>query len=126
MKQNKLLDSSRKPVNTAGMKTTFDLPDQLIRQAKARAAEEGRPLRELVAEALAEKLQEPRGGAGKRPIGYREGQRETWEQWKSHLVQQPDGTWLNTDAIDDPAFFEYIDALRREPHEPRNPFEDQR
>lgn len=111
------------------MKTTFDLPDPLVRRAKALAAEQGRPLRELVAEAIAEKLRNPAPVAvgGKLvPVGRREGRRETWEEWKSHLVQQPDGTWLNTDAIDDPAFFEYIDSLRSEHHERRNPFEDQK
>jgi hypothetical protein len=111
------------------MKTTFDLPDQLIRQAKSLAAQQGRPLRELVAEAISEKLHSSalRTPGGKLiPVGRREGRRETWEEWKSHLVQQPDGTWLNTDAIDDPAFFEYIDSLRREHHERRNPFEDQK
>lgn len=38
------------------MKTTFDLPDELVRKAKALAAQQGRPLRNLVAEAIAEKL----------------------------------------------------------------------
>jgi hypothetical protein len=32
------------------MKTTLDLPDHLVRQAKQRALQEGRTLRELVAE----------------------------------------------------------------------------
>ena len=38
------------------MKTTLDLPDSLFRRAKSAAAERGIPLRELVSEALAEKL----------------------------------------------------------------------
>ena len=38
------------------MKTTFDLPEALLREAEAAAAREGRPLRDLVADALAEKL----------------------------------------------------------------------
>lgn len=38
------------------MKTTLDIPDDLFRKAKITAAEEGRSLRELVAEALREKL----------------------------------------------------------------------
>ena len=38
------------------MKTTFDLPDPLVRQAKALAARQGRPLRDFVAEAIDEKL----------------------------------------------------------------------
>ncbi len=108
------------------MKTSFDLPDPLIRKAKALAAEQGRPLRELVAEALAAKLEAPAAGGGGRLIGYREGRRETWEEWRSHLVRQPDGSWLNTDAIDDPAFFETLDSLRAEHHERRDPFADRK
>ena len=35
-----------------GMRTTVDLNDQLLRDAKKRAAEEGRPLRAVIEEAL--------------------------------------------------------------------------
>lgn len=38
------------------MKTTLDLPDVLFRHAKSVAAQRGIPFRELVSEALAEKL----------------------------------------------------------------------
>jgi len=38
------------------VKTTVDIPDNLLRQAKSAAAERGIPFRALVAEALAEKL----------------------------------------------------------------------
>ena len=38
------------------MKTTIDIPDPLFRRAKSRAAERGQTLRQLVAEALQEKL----------------------------------------------------------------------
>ena len=38
------------------MKTTIEIPDPLFRRAKARAAERGQALRQLVAEALQEKL----------------------------------------------------------------------
>lgn len=108
------------------MKTSFDLPEPLLRRAKALAAEQGRPLRDLVAEALAEKLKVQGSTVAGRnvPVGRREGRRETWEEWKSHLEQQPDGSWLNTDGIDAPEFFAYIDSLRRESHGRRNPFED--
>lgn len=47
------------------MKTTLEIPDILFRRAKSAAAERGIPFRELVSEALSEKL---RGGvAGVRP-----------------------------------------------------------
>ena len=41
------------------MKATMEIPDALFRRAKAAAAERGIPLRELVTEALAEKLRVP-------------------------------------------------------------------
>ena len=108
------------------MKTSFDLPEPLLRRAKALAAEQGRPLRDLVAEALAEKLKVQGSTVAGRnvPVGRREGRRETWEEWKSHLDHQPDGILLNTYGIDAPEFFAYIDSLRREPQLRRNPFED--
>jgi hypothetical protein len=44
------------------MKTTLEIPDQLFRRAKSVAAEQGIPLRELVTEALADKLRSARSG----------------------------------------------------------------
>ena len=38
------------------MKTTLEMPDALFRRAKSAAAERGIPFRQLVSEALAEKL----------------------------------------------------------------------
>lgn len=38
------------------MKTTLEIPDDLFRRAKSAAAEKGIPLRELVSEALADRL----------------------------------------------------------------------
>jgi hypothetical protein len=38
------------------MKTTLEIPDALFRRAKSAAAQQGIPFRELVSEALAEKL----------------------------------------------------------------------
>jgi hypothetical protein len=43
------------------MKTTLEIPDALFRQAKSAAAAKGIPFRELVSEALREKLQSPAG-----------------------------------------------------------------
>ena len=45
------------------MRTTIDLPDELLRQAKARAALEGRKLKDLVAEYI------ERGLTASRPSG---------------------------------------------------------
>lgn len=38
------------------MKTTLEIPDALFRKAKARAAQQGIPLRQFVTEAVQEKL----------------------------------------------------------------------
>jgi hypothetical protein len=107
------------------MKTTFDLPDTLLRRAKAIAAEQGRPLRDLVAEAISEKLKAPSAGGGKRPIGYTEGRRLSWEEWSAKLEKLPDGTWFNPEGIQDESYFETLEAIRHEPRGRRNPFADQ-
>ena len=38
------------------MKTTLEIPDAIFRRAKAKAGEQGVPLRQFVSEAVAEKL----------------------------------------------------------------------
>ena len=43
------------------MKTTIEIPDPLFRKAKSKAAERGQTLKELVTEALQEKLAGPTG-----------------------------------------------------------------
>lgn len=49
-----------------GVKTTLEIPDAIFRRAKAMAAEQGIPLRQLVSEAVAEKLGAS-PGPGERP-----------------------------------------------------------
>lgn len=46
------------------MKTTIEIPDALFRRAKSRAAERGQSLKQLVSEALQEKLAARTGTAG--------------------------------------------------------------
>jgi hypothetical protein len=48
------------------VKTTLEIPDAIFRRAKARAAEQGIPLCQLVSEAVGEKLSDSRG-AGEKP-----------------------------------------------------------
>lgn len=50
------------------MKTTLEIPDELFRAAKARAAMEGRRLKDIVAEGLREALRRP--AATNDPPGY--------------------------------------------------------
>jgi hypothetical protein len=99
------------------MKTTFDLPDPLLRRAKALAAQQGRPLRDLVAEALGEKLE---GSAGAVKAG--EERRAAWERWKMRLQKLPDGSWFNPEGVADESFFRSLDEIRREPWAPPDPF----
>lgn len=46
------------------MKTTIEIPDLLFRKAKSKAAERGQSLRQLVTEALQEKLAARTSGIG--------------------------------------------------------------
>jgi len=104
------------------MKTSFDLPDPLLRKAKAFAAQQGRPLRDLVAEALGEKIDHPAGGevgAAKPSVG----RREAWERWRARLKQLPDGTWFNPDGIEDESFFQSLEEIRLEPWSSRDEFD---
>lgn len=103
------------------MKTTFDLPDALVRKAKALAAQQGRPLRDLVAEAIDEKLEVAVGGAAG-ATNASEVRREAWERWKNRLERRPDGTWFNPEGVDDEAFFQSLEEVRREPWTTRDPF----
>ena len=49
------------------MKTTIEIPDSLFRKAKSKAAERGQTLKQLVTEALHEKLEGTRGQASAAP-----------------------------------------------------------
>ena len=51
------------------MRTTFDLPDELMRHLKARAALEGRSLRDLVLELVERGLKVPPVAAALAPVG---------------------------------------------------------
>ena len=53
------------------MRTTVDLNDELLRQAKKRAADEGRPLREILEDALRVLLQTRPHGDGKYRLEWR-------------------------------------------------------
>src|SRR5687768_12422617 len=98
----------RRAVDSADVKTTLDLPAPLLRKAKAVAAQQRRPLRDLVTEALGEKLE---AAADTSKAG--RGGRQAWERWRSRLKQLPDGSWLNPDGIEDESFFRALEELRR-------------
>jgi len=46
----------------SSMKTTLEIPDNVFRRAKSKAAERGIPLRQFVTEAVEQKLREPSPG----------------------------------------------------------------
>jgi|GEM_PF-2662871 len=91
------------------MKTTFDLPDPLLRKAKAFAAAQGRPLRDLVAEAIEARLAAPPPA----PLQRRsEPPTDEWQAFLSTLELQPDGSYINPNGTDDPAFFQALEEVR--------------
>jgi hypothetical protein len=91
------------------MKTTFDLPDPLLRRAKAAAAAQGRPLRDLVAEAIEARLAAPPQPA---PQRRREPPADEWQAYLSTLELQPDGSYINPNGIDDPTFYQALEEIR--------------
>jgi hypothetical protein len=101
------------------MKTTFDLPEPLLRRAKAAAAHQGRPLRDLVAEAIEVKLTTDEATA--RGKGERD---NAWKAFSSRLQKLPDGTYFNPEGIEDESFFETLEMIRTEGRawQPRDPF----
>ena len=101
------------------MKTTFDLPESLLRRAKAAAAHQGRPLRDLVAEAIEVKLTTDESAARS------EAERDNaWKAFSSRLQKLPDGTYFNPEGIEDESFFETLKMIRAEGRtwQPRDPF----
>jgi hypothetical protein len=50
------------------MKTTLELPDAILRRAKAKAAEQKIPLRQFVSDAVADKLQAKGGKEARRKL----------------------------------------------------------
>lgn len=103
------------------MKTTFDLPESLLRRAKAAAAHQGRPLRDLVAEAIDAKLAADSAltAAAKSATAAPD---HGWKAFAARLVKQADGTWVNPDGIDDYRFFQALEDIRAESR--RAPFRD--
>lgn len=92
------------------MKTSFDLPEPLLRRAKVVAAQQGRPLRDLVAEAISEKLEVQTSTAPQRRAAPPP---DEWSAYLATLVRQPDGSYLNPNGLDDDhEFFKALDEIR--------------
>lgn len=105
------------------MKTTFDLSESLLRKAKATAARQGRPLRDLVAEAIDEKLR-AQNAATDRAEATLTPRAQAWKAFAAKLKRAPDGTYVNPNGIDDDMFFKNIENLRTgdQAWTPRDPF----
>ncbi len=98
------------------MKTTFDLPGPLLRKANALAADQGRALRDVVAETLQEKL--AAHAAATRESEANNAQRMAFE---ARLQKLPHGSALNPDGDD--SFAERLETIRAESRgwQPRDP-----
>jgi plasmid stability protein len=88
------------------MKTTLELPDDLVRAVRIRAAERNMKLKDVVAEALraglaADEAQRFRALDPVQALGQR-------------MVFHADGTVTNPAGIDDAQFFSALDELRTE------------
>ena len=99
------------------MKTTLELPDELMRAVKIRAAERNQRLKDVVADALRAALAAPAAA----PVDAL----DPVQQLARRFVFLPDGTVENPQAWADPAYFSALDALRAESRRESlpNPFE---
>ena len=99
------------------MKTTLDLPDDLMRAVKIRAAERNLKLKDIVADALRAALSSPAGFLSVPP--------DPVQAFGRRLLIDPDGTVTNPDGLDEAAFFESLESLRASSRgEPlRDPFQ---
>lgn len=84
------------------MKTTLELPDELMRRIKIRAAASDRKLKDTVEELIRRGLEAAEAESSRDPIG----------ALKKRLKFHPDGSVTNPDGIDDPAFFEALEEIR--------------
>ena len=87
------------------MKTTLDLPDDLMRAVKIRAVERNMKLRELVAEALRAMVAAPLHAAAAAPL-------DPVQAFGQGLVFLPDGSVSNPAGLDDDSFFDALEAYR--------------
>lgn len=96
------------------MKTTVELPDELMRRIKIRAASRDRKLKDTVEELIRRGLDAAEAKSPQDPIS----------ALKKRLKFHPDGSVTNPDGIDDPAFFDALEEIRAQSRreEMRDPF----
>jgi len=97
------------------MKTTLELPDELMRSLKIKAAESDRRLKDVVTELLQRGLSAE--DASSRPV-------DPAQALRARLIFHDDGTVTNPDGIDEPEFFAAVERIREEDRRtpPRDPF----
>jgi hypothetical protein len=86
------------------MKTTLDLPDDLMRAVKIRAAEHKLKLKDIVADALRAALASPPGAPTAPP--------DPVQAFGQRPVIGADGTVTNPAGLDDDDFFNTLDDIR--------------
>jgi len=86
------------------MKTTLDLPDDLMRAVKIRAAEHNLKLKDIVADALRAALATPFGALPVPP--------DPVQAFGQRLVIGADGAVTHPAGLDDNDFFNTLDAIR--------------
>ena len=99
------------------MKTTLDLPDDLMRAVKIRAAEHNLKLKDIVADALRAALASPPGALPVPP--------DPVQAFGRRLVFGADGSVTHPAGLDDDFFFDSLDAIRESSHSEalRDPFQ---
>jgi len=98
------------------VKTTLELPDDLMRKLRVRAAESDRRLKDVVTELIERGIEASNEKEGADPL----------QAWLNKLEVDADGNAFNPDGIDTPDFEQALEELRennrRRP--PRDPFAD--
>lgn len=98
------------------MKTTLEIPDDLMRAVKIRAVESNQKLKDFIADALRKSLVQSQAVEPK----------DALQALRERLIFHPDGSVTNPDGIDDPEFFEDLEDIRRRSRleSARDPFAD--
>ncbi|RQW80803.1 MAG: hypothetical protein EHM62_05410 [Methylococcus sp.] len=93
------------------MKTTLELPDDLMQRMKLRAAERNRKLKDVIEEVIRRGL-----------VTTERSEANSLDALKNRLIHNADGTYTNPDGIDDPEFFTELEHIRESNR--KEPFHD--
>jgi plasmid stability protein len=98
------------------LKTTLELPDDLMRRLRVQAAESGRRLKDVVTELIERGLDASNDRQDSDPL----------QAWLSKFEVRADGTVVNPDGVDAPDFERALEVVREENRQqlPRAPSAD--